>query len=207
MSLHPPRRRIGPRGLGASYLVIVALVLATILCRGWRARKIDGVSAGSWPLRKPAVSYLASRNLATGHWVREADLRPPDVSANLASALPDRRRFIGKYIKMMVSAGTPVTADHLSDSPVAVVVPQGRLRLRVPVDSAIVNRVNAGVRVWLTRGDTLIAHARVEHLICQSERCDARLMVDSTAVSHVLRIGTQIPRLGIVLPTDEIAAP
>jgi Flp pilus assembly protein CpaB len=203
MSIRPARRfKIGLLGLSISYAVLVTVVLVAVVVRGSKAQKVDGVSRPPWPLQRPAVSYLASGTLPAGHRVREEDLRPPLVSPNLASALPDKRKFIGKYVQTTIKAGAPVSADSLLNSPITPALPPGQRRLRIPIDSSVVNRVNPGKRVWLTRSDTVIARAEVEHLICQGGKCDAHLLVDSAAVSHFLRVGMSIPRLGIILPFD-----
>lgn len=199
----PSGRRISIRVAIGLYVAIMLAGLAVITFRGWKVQEIDGVDKGPWPFLRPAVSYLASQRLHTGHRVREQDLLAPNVSPNLASALPDKSRLLGKYVVNPIDVGAPVMADSLLDSPSFQEAPPSKRRLRVPVGSSIVNRINAGARVWLTRGDTLIAEADVEHLLCQGQACDARLLIDSAVVSHLLRTGTPIPRLNIVLPIDE----
>lgn len=189
--------RIGD--LVAVYVAIVLVGLALIVRRGYVAQDIDGVGRGSWPLGRPAVSYLAAGTLAVGHRLRERDLVAPDVSANLAMSLPPKDALVGKYVTGTVPRGMPVERDALSVDPPTRPAPGGMMRLRLPIDDTVLEHVNAGARVWLVRGDTLAAQAQVEDVRCRADRCAVRVLVDS-AVGHVFQPGSAMPRLTVILP-------
>jgi hypothetical protein len=183
-----------------AYLAVVAISVFIIWRRGSEAREIEGVGAVTWPAGRPAVSYVAAETLRAGHVVREQDLVIPAVSSNLASALPRRSDLLGKYVVMTIPAGSAVEADRLTRRPPRRPVPPGLQRVRLAVDTTTVKRINAGVRIWLTRTDTLVAEAQVEHVYCQSGSCDASLLVDSAAAARVTGVGTRVPALNITVP-------
>ena len=84
------------------YVVVLAAGAAAILARA----------------RQP-VEYTAARRLEKGHQIHDADLRAPDRRWALASGLPSRSSYAGRFLDRDVERAAPVKHASLLDRPPA----------------------------------------------------------------------------------------